>query len=262
MTSLVEADRNRATPPPSRGPVLATLVGVGALLAGKFKLVLGLLKFLKLGKFWLTSVSMVAMVWFEAQRNGWPFGVGFVLLILIHELGHGYAIKRAGLAAGWPVFIPFLGAQISLKGQIQSRAQEAEIAWGGPLWGAAAASGCAALYLVNHSPLFLALAYTGFFLNLFNLIPVRPLDGGRIAQAFSRRAWWLGLVALGAMFLWSHSPQLILIGVMAVSAALSKDTLAPLPAAEGRAWAARYFGLIAFLVVGAQLSQTLLHRAD
>jgi Zn-dependent protease len=262
MSSMVEADRERAGPPPVRGPVVGVLAAAGALVLGKFKVVLGLLKFLKLGKFWLSSLSMLTMVWFEAVRHGWPFGVGFVLLILIHELGHGHAIKRSGLSAGWPVFIPFLGASISLKGQIQSRSQEADIAWGGPVWGAAAAAACAGFYLISHSKIFLALAYTGFFLNLFNLIPVRPLDGGRIAQAFSKRMWWLGLVALVAMFVWTHSPQLILIGVMAISSLVSNDTLEPLPASEGRAWAARYFGLMAFLVAGTQLSSQLLHHSE
>ena len=250
-------------PKPNRGPVVGAVLAGLAVLGGKLKFVFGALKFLKLGKFWLTSLSMFAMIWFEAQRNGWVFGVGFVGLILIHELGHGYAIKQSGLEAGWPVFIPFLGAQISLKGQIQSRSQEAIIAWGGPLWGTVAAMACAGIYLVTHTPLFLSLAYVGFFLNLFNLTPIRPLDGGRIAQAFSKRAWLIGLVVLVAMFLWSHSPQLILIGFLALMQAFSKnqDTLEPLPAAEARGWAFRYFGLIAFLAAGMGFASALLRPA-
>jgi len=78
---------------------------------------------------------MALMVWVEARQGGPPFGLGFVLLIFIHELGHGYAIRRAGLRSGWPVFIPFFGALISLKEMPKCRKMEAEIAYGGPLLG-------------------------------------------------------------------------------------------------------------------------------
>src|SRR4051812_24069594 len=159
-----------------------SIAALGAFVAMKAKAALLLLKFAGLGKIALTGFSMLAMVWFEAMRGGILFGVGFVALLLIHELGHGYAIKRAGLQSGWPVFIPMFGALISLKEMPKSRAMEAEIAYGGPLWGTAASLVCAALYLVTGARLLLSLAYTGFLLNLFNLIPVRPLDGGRVAQ--------------------------------------------------------------------------------
>ena len=87
------------------------------------------------------------MIAFEAQRGGWPFALGFVLLILVHEIGHGVEIKRAGLQAGYPLFIPFFGALISLRGQPRSPVEEARIAFAGPLWGGAAANATAALYL-------------------------------------------------------------------------------------------------------------------
>ena len=119
--------------------------GVGAVIGGGLLLVLAKLKFLlvglkalKFGKILLSMGSMVVMIWYEAMQGGWPFGVGFVLLLLIHELGHGYEIKRAGLAAGYPVFIPFFGALIALKEQPRSPLQEARIAFAGPVWGAAA----------------------------------------------------------------------------------------------------------------------------
>ena len=243
---------------PARGKLVGGALAAVAFLGTKIKLVLGMLKFLTMGKFWLTTLSMSAMVWFQAQRYGWVFGLGFVLLLFVHEMGHGYEIRRSGLAAGWPVFIPFFGAMISLKGQIQSRSQEAQIAWGGPLWGTVASSACAGVYLATHVPLFLSLAYTGFFLNLFNLVPIRPLDGGRIAQAFSKRAWWLGLALLVGLFIISHTPQLILIGILALTQAFKKDTLEPLPGNEARTWAFRYFGLIAFLVAGTALASMLM----
>src|SRR5262249_49429495 len=150
--------------------------------------------------------------WFEMQRGGLLFAVGFVLLILIHELGHGFAIRQAGLRSGGPVFIPFFGAMISLKEPPPNRSVEAALASGGPLWGSAASAGMAALYLATGARVALALAYTGFFLNLFNLVPIRPLDGGRVAQIFSRRAWIVGGIMLAAMFVVTMAPQLVLIG--------------------------------------------------
>ena len=103
--------------PRKRKSPWSAIAATGSLLLVKLKAVLGLLKLATLGKFAITAVSMLAMVWVEAQRSGWLFGVGFVFLILIHELGHGWAIQRAGLNAGWPVFVPFFGAMIALKGR-------------------------------------------------------------------------------------------------------------------------------------------------
>ncbi|MEO8183115.1 MAG: site-2 protease family protein [Deltaproteobacteria bacterium] len=244
-------------PATKRGLILSAL----AFLLFKGKSLLLLLKALPAAKFLLTSLSMLAMVWFEAQRSGIWFGVGFVLMILVHELGHGYAMKKRGVAAGWPIFIPFFGAMIAMKSTPADRDVEAEIAYGGPLAGAAISLLAAGIGLALDSRLFIALAYTGFFLNLFNLTPLSPLDGGRIAQAFSRRAWWVGIVVLGAMFLLTHSPQLLLIALLALPRLWSKsvegerELLAP---SQQRAWAWRYFGLASFLGAAMYFSGSLL----
>jgi Zn-dependent protease len=247
--------------------------GGGALVAGltfllmKAKSLLLLLKALPAAKLLLTSASMVMMAAFEAQRSGWWFGVGFVLMILVHELGHGYAMKKQGVNAGWPIFIPFFGAMIAMKGTPQDRDAEAKIAYGGPLAGTAVALAAALLGLVLDSRGLIALAYTGFFLNLFNLTPLSPLDGGRVAQAFSRRAWVVGLVVLGGIFLWTHSPQLVLIGVLALPRLFGKRAAEQEEAREAlapglqRLWAARYFGLAAFLGTGVYLSGSLLGQS-
>jgi len=245
-------------PASKRGLILSAL----AFLLFKAKSLLLLVKALPAAKFLLTSLSMLAMVWFEAQRSGIWFGVGFVLMILVHELGHGYAMKKRGVAAGWPIFIPFFGAMIAMKGTPADRDVEAEIAYGGPLAGAAISLLAAGIGLALDSRLFLALAYMGFFLNLFNLTPISPLDGGRVAQAFSRRAWWVGIAVLGAMFLLTRSPQLLLIALLALPRLWSKssvegerDLLAP---AQQRAWAWRYFGLASFLGAALYFSGSLL----
>jgi Zn-dependent protease len=262
----VTAPAEQAAPAPGsslrRNAGWLAVLGLGLLAKGKT--LLGLLKVLPAGKFLLTSLSMLAMVWFEALRSGIWFGVGFVLMILVHELGHGYAIKRAGLTAGWPVFIPFFGAMISMKGMPRDRSQEAAIAYGGPLAGTAAALVAGALGLLTESRLFFALAYTGFFLNLFNLTPISPLDGGRIAQAFSRRAWIFGAILLGVMFLTTQAPQLLLIALLALPHVFRKgdaDDRDALPAAEQRAWAFRYFGLAAFIGTAMYFSGALMRAS-
>jgi Zn-dependent protease len=257
-------------PPPERargGTAKAAAAG-GVLLAvlAKAKGLLIGLKFLKLGKLLLTFVSMFATIWVYAQSGGWAFGVGFVLLILIHELGHAVAIRRAGLAAGYPVFIPFFGAMIALKDQPRNALVEAEIALAGPVAGTVAATTCAALFFASHDKLFLALAYSGFFLNLFNLTPLPPLDGGRVASMFSRKVWIVGLAVLGAMFFFTATPQLLLIGLMAVGHLFggrrrpaSYDVNDEITPAVRQRMAVRYFGLCAFLAVGAYFAHDLLN---
>jgi len=237
------------------GAVLALLAKAKGLLIG-----------LKFGKLLLTMGSMMATIWFYARGNGWSFGIGFVLLILIHELGHAAAIRRAGLAAGYPVFIPFFGAMIALKGQPRDALVEAEIALAGPVAGAVASTACAALYFVGHDKLFLALAYSGFFLNLFNMTPLPPLDGGRVAALFSRRAWIVGAVMLGALFLVTSTPQLLLIGLLSVGHIVRRRRQQaegdPAPEVRGearRAMAWRYFGLCGFLTAGAYFAHALLN---
>jgi len=248
---------------PPRRSLSGVLIAAGLFLLAKFKFVFGLLKVLPAGKFLVTSLSMLAMIAFESQRSGWLFGVGFVVLILLHELGHGYAMRQAGVEAGWPIFIPFFGAMIAMKGAPRDRSVEAHIAYGGPLAGAAASLVAAGLGLVLHSSLLVALAYTGFFLNLFNLTPMSPLDGGRIAQAFSRRAWIVGLVILGAMLIFTQAIQLLLIAAMGLPNLFRKDADAEREALAPevqRDWAIRYFGLCAFLAAGIFFSGRMLGR--
>jgi Zn-dependent protease len=271
LSARPEADARPASQQPAsqrrkpRSKGAGAIATVLAFLFFKGKSLLVLVKALPAAKFLLTSLSMLAMVWFEAQRSGWWFGVGFVLMILIHELGHGYAMKQQGVSAGWPIFIPFFGAMIAMKEAPRDRHVEAVIAYGGPLAGTVAALAAAALGLLFDSRLFMALAYTGFFLNLFNLTPVSPLDGGRVAQAFSRRAWIIGIVVLGAIFLWTHSPQLLLIAALALPRLFGRaavdeqrELLAP---ERQRAWAVRYFGLAAFLGAALYFSGSLLGRS-
>jgi Zn-dependent protease len=251
-----------ASGPPPQRTAGAVKSGLGALLLGllaKGKGLLIMLKALPLAKVLLTGGSMAASVLVYALRGGVAFALGLVLMIFIHEMGHGLAMKRAGIEAGWPVFIPFFGAMIAMKGRPSHPRVEAEVAYAGPVAGTGAALLCAGLGLWLRSPFFLALAYTGFFLNLFNLTPLGFLDGGRIARVLSAKASVFGAIVMGGLCLMSPSPQLILIAVMAVMQAFRRNNadLELVTADDRRTWALRYFGLCGFLGLALMLTHQL-----
>jgi Zn-dependent protease len=191
--------------------------GLWAVLAGavvvllKFKSILVALKF---GKFATTIISMFVMIWIYAMQFGWWYALGFVLLIAVHESGHVLAAQRAGLKVSMPIFIPFVGAFISMKQQPSNARTEAIIAAGGPVLGSIGAFVCLTIGIMYRNDLFLALAYTGCFLNLFNLVPVHPLDGGRIVSAISPVMWILGIPVLSYIAIRFHNPIVILFVIL------------------------------------------------
>jgi Zn-dependent protease len=165
-------------------------------------------------KIFTTSASMLVSLAAYAWIWGWRFAVGFILLLFVHELGHYLEARRQGLNVGAPVFIPFLGAAILLKQQPLNAWREAQVAIAGPIVGSL---GAAAVWLVaeqQNSELLTALAFTGFFLNLFNLLPVVPLDGGRIAAAIHPILWLFGFVGLVALLFVFPNPLLIVIALV------------------------------------------------
>lgn len=169
----------------------------------------------KFGKFLLSGGTMVLAVFAYALVYGWRYAAGFVGLIFVHELGHFVAARNRGLDVGLPTFIPFVGAWIDLKEQPLDAETEAYVGIAGPMLGTA---GAFVLYLLagaQGSGLLLALAYAGFMLNLFNLIPLHPLDGGRIVGVISPRIWFLGVPLLVGLFLWRPSPLLLLVALLA-----------------------------------------------
>ena len=185
----------------------APIAAVGAFLA-KFGAVL--LKF----KFLFSMFGSAAVyVWI----GGWWFGIGLVVLLFVHEMGHVVEAKRQGLPVSVPVFIPFMGALITLKQMPHNAWREAKLAIAGPLLGSA---GALAIYLAgvawDSRPL-KALAFLGFFINLFNLLPVIPLDGGRITAALHPALWLVGFVALLGLVFWRPNPILIIILIFAAS---------------------------------------------
>lgn len=224
-----------------------------------FKLLAALFAAGKLGKLALTGGTMLLSVFAYALIYGLPYAFGFVVLILIHELGHFCAARQRGLDVGAPTFIPFVGAWIELKDQPHNAETEAYVGFAGPFVGTLGALACYFLARSYDSPLLLALSYAGFFLNLFNLIPLSPFDGGRITAVLSPRLWLLGVPILIALFFARPSPMLILIAIIAapqVIKAWSFDPAAPenqsyyQTTAETRlTYGVYYLGLTAFLAI-------------
>ncbi len=176
-------------------------------LLGKFKWILAIFKFAKFS----TLISMVASVWVYATLWGAPFALGFVLLIFVHEAGHALVLRQQKIPAGAPVFIPFVGAVIAMKGMPRDAYVEALVGIGGPALGTIGALVCLLVGWGSGYQIWYALAYTGCMLNLFNMIPIPPLDGGRITPVLSRWVWVVGLAIGVAVFLQTRSPLLFLI---------------------------------------------------
>lgn len=180
------------------------------------KLLLVLLGGAKLGKIALSGGTMLISLVAYALVFGWMYAAGFVLLIFVHEMGHYIAARQRGLAVGLPTFIPFVGAWVELKDLPHDVETEAYVGMAGPVIGSLAAF---VLYLFAQqydSRLMYALAYAGFMINLFNLIPMSPLDGGRITAILSPKIWLLGVPVMIGLFIWRPSPMLLLIALIAM----------------------------------------------
>jgi Zn-dependent protease len=224
-----------------------------------------LLKTLKFGKVFMTAGTMLLSVVAYAWIFGWEYAVGFVALIFVHEMGHYVAARRRGLNVGLPTFIPFVGAWVQLRDLPHDAETEAFVGVAGPLAGTLGALVCFYLARSLQSPLLLALAYSGFFLNLFNLIPMAPFDGGRVTAAISPRLWLFGVPILVALFLYSPSPLLLLMAILALPHVMKAWRGVESPeeqayyntSAETRfSYGALYLGLAAFLAIMCENLQT------
>ena len=166
----------------------AAAIGLAILKFGaKLKALLFLLPKIKL---FTTSASMFVSVAAYSLIWGWKFAVGFVLLLFVHEMGHVLQLRREGIKASAPMFIPFLGAVIWAKSLGQNALAEARVGLAGPVLGSLGAAALIPVASATGNDLFTALAFTGFLLNLFNLLPVVPLDGGRAMAALSPWMWF------------------------------------------------------------------------
>ena len=186
------------------GAIVLLLVKFGAKLKALL-LLLPKIKVFSTSATMLVSIGAYSLIW------GWRFALGFVLLLLVHEMGHVIQLRREGLEASAPMFIPFMGAVVWAKSLGNNAAAEARVGLAGPVLGSLGAAALIPVANMTGNDLFQALAFTGFFLNLFNLLPVVPLDGGRAMAALSPWMWFVGFAGLVGMMLLFPNPIILLI---------------------------------------------------
>lgn len=240
----------------------ALILKFGAKLKG-LALLLPKLKLLTTSGSMLVSIAAYSLFW------GWRFAVGFVVLLFVHEMGHVIQLRREGIKASAPVFIPFLGAAVWAKSLGDNALAEARVGLAGPVLGSA---GAAALIPVAHATgndLFRALAFVGLLLNLFNLLPVLPLDGGRAMAAMAPWMWFVGFAAMVAAAITFPNPVIFLVLLFGGMETWRRWRLRKQAGAEQQAYyrvkpvhrlmvAAVYIGLIALLAFG--ISSTFVPR--
>jgi Zn-dependent protease len=223
-TPYDELPRDPFEPPEPRRPAwdvrlkralgpLGVLIFAAVTWAAKLKILL--LAIAKI-KFFGTAITSVVSIGAYALLWGWQFAVLFVALLFVHELGHVVALRREGIPATAPMFIPFLGAFVGLKQAPKNAWTEAKVGLAGPVFGLASSAAVLAASYAFDSDLLRAAAYTGFFLNLLNLLPIVPLDGGRAAAALHPYTWLAGVALMAGLFFVFPSPLLIIIALFGV----------------------------------------------
>jgi Zn-dependent protease len=191
-----------------KGKTGGVIVALGLLILSKLKWVLALLKFTKFGG---TFISLIISLGFWAAVYGWKFAVAIVYLIFVHEMGHLVAARQKGIKTSPAIFIPFFGAVISMKEQPKDAATESYLAYGGPLAGLISIIPAFLLFFSTHQPFWALVIMLGAMINLFNLMPASPLDGGRIVGVLSPHLWLLGLISLVVFAYFYPSALIILI---------------------------------------------------
>ncbi len=242
------------------GPIAVAIIAF----ASKAKAILLLLpkiKVLSTSATMLVSIAAYSLIW------GWTFAIGFVLLLLIHEMGHVFQLRREGIEASAPMFIPFLGAVVAAKSLGDDAGAEARVGLAGPVLGTIGCLIPLGIWLATGEEFWQALAFVGFFLNLFNLLPVLPLDGGRAMAALSPWVWGVGYVGLVVLTFAFPNPVMILILLLGGMETYRRFKKRNTP--EARAFhdiprrtrvgvAVVYLGLAALLALG--MSETFLER--
>ena len=201
---------------------------------------------------------------------GWQFGVGIVALIGLHETGHMIAARRLGHETGWPIFLGPFGAVVGIKGLMATKRDEALIAIAGPIVGIILAWGIYVFATLTHwnEAFLIGLSYIGFLLTLFNLIPLSPLDGGRVAGSVSKRANVAGIVILGAFilgeYLLNHFVSVVAVFILIVGTmgafrhSARTATQTPLTMSQRVGVGTAYLALVVLSIVGMTTASTLL----
>jgi Zn-dependent protease len=242
------------------GPIAVAVIAF----ASKAKAILLLLpkiKVLSTSATMLVSIAAYSLIW------GWSFAAGFVILLLVHEMGHVIQLRREGIEASAPMFIPFMGAFVAAKSMGDDAGAEARVGLAGPVLGSIACLVPLAIWQATGNEFWQALAFVGFFLNLFNLLPVLPLDGGRAMAALSPWVWYVGYAGLVALTFAFPNPIMILIlllgGMETYKRFKARNTpeskaFHDIPRSTRIGVAVVYLGLAALLAFG--MSETFLER--
>ena len=223
----------------------------------KFK---GLLLLLLKVKFIGTALTMLLSIGAYALLFPVWFAVGIVVLIWVHEMGHVLQLKREGIKASAPMFIPFLGAFVAMKEMPKNALAEARVGLAGPVLGTLGSLAALGLYWGTQNPVFLGLAFFNSIINLFNLAPILPLDGGRAVGAMSPLFWILGLGVMAAMFF--VAPIMLFIVVLGLPELWHRWKTRNTP--EGQAYnkiALRYRVMVGAVYVGLIVALSLLTGA-
>jgi Zn-dependent protease len=217
----------------------------------------------KVKVFLLMGGSMAASIWLESKVFGWPLAVGIVLLIFIHECGHALAARLRGIPTGIMVFIPFMGAFVTTKRYGRNLVEDAFIGIMGPIIGSIAAALCLIGYPITHSLFWVQLAQWGMFINLFNLLPTPPLDGGWIAPLFSPKLLAVGMII--GVIVGFQNPMIWLLLLMSVPRIISGWKADPrtqpyyqVPTIEKWKFGLIYFGLAIALALGCTFTGALM----
>ena len=200
----------------ARKRIGSAFAALAAIVAKFFAAIKGVLVLLPKAKLLTTAGTALVSVAAYSLFWGWTFALGFVVLLFVHEMGHVIQLRREGVKASAPMFVPFLGAAVMMKSMPDDALAEARVGLAGPVLGTIGAGACLALAEATNSDMLRALAYVAFFLNLINLIPVVPFDGGRAMAAMAPWLWFVGLGALVALLLLVGNPFLLIFVVLGV----------------------------------------------
>jgi Zn-dependent protease len=237
------------------GLLLLKLKGLVALAVTQFKwLFVNPFEGFSLGSILMTAGSMFLTIAAYVLKTGWwRFTIGFVILTLIHEVGHALMMRRKGLRVAAMLFIPFIGGAVTPKDLPRTAYDDAQIGFAGPIAGTIASLATLILFLITDDPVYLLIAYAGFIINLLNLLPVGVLDGGKISAAITKWMWLLGGAVLVYMMIRWHSPLLLLVLLLAafqIYKAVTEvrdDEYYEITSGQRKAVAILYFGLVIFL---------------
>jgi Zn-dependent protease len=246
---------------PRQSFVKRRLAPIGAALLAFLAKVKSIILLVPKAKLLVTAGTMLVSIAAYTTIWGATFALGFVILLLVHEMGHVIALRREGIKASPPMFIPFLGAVISARSLGDNAAAEARVGLAGPLLGTLGAAVCLLIWHLTGHTFWEALAFTGFFLNLFNLLPVVPLDGGRAMAAMTPWFWFAGLIGMVVLAIVFPNPIILIIVVLAAFETYKRWKLRRTGSLEQLAYyrvrprdrwlvAAVYLSLVALLVVG------------